>query len=149
MKRTALAVAASAAALSIGAVTAPLAQASGLHVTLSTTKPKASGQFVTAHVTGGKPRNADYLCIFSMDKAGVKQTAALAYTPSFDKFTFNKHGAATCKMFFSKFSVPQKFKGKKLTCPPTKAEKKAGWKCGVAVANFVTRKAGVFAPFKF
>jgi hypothetical protein len=148
MRKTALAVAA-AAALGLGAVAAPMAQASGLHVTVSPTKPAASGQFVTAHVTGGKPGNKNYLCIFSMNKKGVAQTAALADTTSFHKFTFNSHGAATCKMFFAKFTVPQKFQGKKLTCPPSRAAKRAGWTCGVAVANFVTRKAGVYAPFKF
>ena len=148
MRKTALAVAAM-AALGLGASLAPVAQASsGLHVTATPLKP-ANGHPVTAHITGGPPHSKDYLCIFSMYKKGVKATAGLADTPSFTKVTLNKYGAATCHMIFLKFKVSQKFHGKPLVCPPTRAEKAAGWKCGVAAANFVTRKQFTFALFKF
>jgi hypothetical protein len=146
MKKMALAVAA-AAAVGLGGVAAPFAQASGLHITITPLRPH-QGQPMTAHVTGGPPNSKDYLCIESMYKAGVKPSAAEAYTPSYQKIPkLSPSGAGTCHMVFLKFHV--KIGGKTLYCPPTAANKRAGWKCGVATANFVTRKQFVFALFRF
>jgi hypothetical protein len=148
MKKTALAVAASAAAaISLGAATAPLAQASGLHVTVSPTKPKP-GQTVTAKLTGGAHK-AKYYCIMGVEKAGTTPGVNSADVSSLQTLTTNSHGAATCHQVFFKFTVKEKYKGKAVSCPPSKAEKKAGFKCGVAFANVKNHKQFSFGVFKF
>jgi hypothetical protein len=146
MKRTALAVAASAAALSLGAVSAPL-QASGLHVTVSPTKPRA-GQTVTVKLTGGAHK-AKYYCIMGVERKGVTPGVNTADVASLQTLTTNKFGKATCHQVFFKFSVKTKYKGKAVTCPPSRAQKRAGWKCGVAFANVKNHKQFSFGLFKF
>ncbi|HTR70115.1 MAG TPA: hypothetical protein VMH41_07785, partial [Mycobacteriales bacterium] len=120
----ALAGAAAPAALAQGHT--PHAKASaGLKVSVSPSKPK-SGDTVHATLSGGK-KGVNYVCVFTTFKKGTSLGASDAYTNSAQTNIKAKHGKAHCSFVFLPFKVPAGH-----SCPPSKADKKKGWKCGVA-----------------
>jgi len=151
MRKSILAAGAAASICLVGA-TAPVALAqshatskTAFKATVSPRKPKA-GQTVIAKATGAKPK-ASYYCLLSLYKKGAKLGAALADTNTLVTLKSNSKGRITCKTVFVKFHGTGQYK--KISCPPTRAQAKSGWKCGVALANANNHNNFVLAAFKF
>jgi hypothetical protein len=151
MRKTALALGAAASIGLIGA-TAPVAlaqpghqAAKGFHATVNVTKPKI-GQNLKVKATGAKP-NATYFCVLVVDHKGISGAASLADTPTLETRKSNAAGKITCNQVFNKFTGS--YKNKKHSCPPTKADKRSGWGCGVGLANESNTKNFAVALFKF
>jgi hypothetical protein len=130
-----LAVAASGAAL-VAAATLPAAAGPGQHAVgatktfPSTISPKTvhTGQTLTLKGHGAK-KNTAYVCLMIVDKGT---------TYGYDLGTLKnvkstKTGTVTCKQKFKPYSVT--VGGKKRHCPLTAADKKAKFRCAVAVAT--------------
>jgi hypothetical protein len=109
-------------------------------VKLSTYKP-ASGQTVKGTASPANPKG-NYVCIFSAYKPGAKLSASDSNTSSVQLNLKVKHGKVSCSNVFLPFTTPSGHH-----CPPSKADKKAGWSCGLAFADQDNRtdyKVGVF-----
>jgi hypothetical protein len=150
MKKTALAIGAAASICLVGAG-APAALATTHHpaakfsATVTPTKPK-SGQAIVGKATGAA-KKAQYYCLLTLDHKGITFGASLADTASLVTVNSNSAGKITCKSLFLPFKGT--YKGKKHSCPPTKADKKAGWTCGLSFANANNHKQFTIADFKF
>lgn len=145
MRKTALALGA-AASISVAALGAPLASANaGLSGTAKPAKP-AIGQTVKVHVTGAIKKHS-YYCLLALGHAGVMGGASLADTGTLQTVKSTKSGVINCTQVFLNFTGT--YKGKTHHCPPTKADKRHGWYCGVGIANVTNHKQFVIVPFKF
>ncbi|HWC33946.1 MAG TPA: hypothetical protein VG650_03870 [Mycobacteriales bacterium] len=145
MKRTTLALGA-AASIAVAGLATPIASASaGLHGTVKPAKP-AVGQTVKVHVTGAA-KNHSYYCLLAIGHAGVMGGASLADTGTLQTVKSNRSGVVSCTQIFLTF--PGSYQGKSHQCPPTKADKKHGWYCGVGIANVTNHKQFVIAKFNF
>jgi hypothetical protein len=146
MKRTAAALGAVVVILGIVAFAVPALAAPKLDikVTLSPTKPK-NGQAVAVTGTGG-PKNSPYNCVEALMHKGYTPGGAQAYLPTLRNPVANSKGKVVCHSKFGAFSA--KARGATRHCPPTKADKKAGWGCGFILATADNKQAGK-ARFKF
>ncbi|HVW82290.1 MAG TPA: hypothetical protein VHB69_15260 [Mycobacteriales bacterium] len=145
MKKSTLALGAT-AGVAVLAMSAPIAQASGgLKVSVSPTKPSI-GQTVKGKATGATP-NHTYVCILTLTHPGTAESAAMANVNDTASVKSNSSGVVSCKLVFLNFS--HTIAGKSHSCPPTKADKKSHWGCGFAVANLTNHKQFAVAPFKF
>lgn len=106
-------------------------QKAGMRATVTPTRP-ARYAAVTSKLTGGKSRTT-YYCTLTLYKAGISGGASLAYSPSITTVKTSRSGKATCRQTFVPFSGT--WDGQRHYCPPTRADKRAGWKCGVGWAN--------------
>ena len=146
MRKTALAIAAT-ASIAVAGISAPLAEASGgLHVTVSPTKP-AVGQTVKIKGTGAIKNYKHYICILAIDKPGVTPGASLGDINDNVNASSNAQGVVRCKLPFLPFKGI--YKGKSISCPPTKAQKRQGWYCGAAIANLNNHKQFKIGRFTF
>jgi hypothetical protein len=89
--------------------------------------PVHSGQTLTLKGKGAK-KNTAYTCVIVVIKG---QSYGLA--PGLTIVHSNKKGKVTCKKTFTSFSAS--VNGKTRHCPLTKADKKAHFKCGMAVST--------------
>jgi hypothetical protein len=157
MKKTALAIGA-AAAICLAGVGAPAAVAvthsphvasapskAKFKATVKPAKPRA-GQTIIAHATGAQ-KNAKYYCLLALYHKGITGNANSAVTGSLITVKAGAAGKITCKNIFLPFK--RSWKGKKHSCPPTKADKKAGWGCGLAFASVKGHNFAGTAVFKF
>jgi hypothetical protein len=146
MRKTALALVA-ATGFAFAGVAAPVAVASGsLHLSVKPAKPSA-GQTIKMHATGGVKKGR-YVCITALAHKGVKETASLSNeTNVVTNAKSNKKGVVNCHLSFLPFT--KTVHGKKISCPPTKKNKRDGWGCGAAVANFNNHNQFVLKRFKF
>jgi hypothetical protein len=124
----------------------PHAKAAKPKVTVSPAKPKLTSP-VTAKASGF-PKNTKIVCLLVVFKPGAPVGAAQAYVPSLVNLKSNAKGKATCHQLFLKFKAKDS-KGKTHSCPPSKADKKSGWGCGVTVANPANHKQYAVGLFKF
>jgi hypothetical protein len=152
MKKSALAIGA-AASICLAGVGAPAAMAvthSAHHAakfkaTVTPAKPK-SGQPIVVKASGLQ-KKASYYCLLALAHKGVTGNASTANTQSLVTVKTNAAGKVTCKNIFLPFKGT--WKGKKHSCPPTKADKKSGWGCGVAFASVKGHNFVGTAKFKF
>lgn len=151
MKKALATVAALGLAL-LGAATATSASAqtdtsarTGLHATVTPSTPSRY-QAVTSTLTGGHARTS-YYCTLTIWHAGIAGGASLASTSSIVTVKTNRAGKATCHQTFIPFSGT--WQGHRHYCPPTRADKRAGWKCGVGYANTNNLHENAAALFRF
>lgn len=103
----------------------------GLRATISPARPTRY-QAVSSTLTGARPRTS-YYCAMTVYKPGVPASASLAYTAGFVQTKTNASGRATCRQTFVPFKGT--YKGQRHSCPPTRADKRAGWRCGIGWSN--------------
>jgi hypothetical protein len=154
MKKQALAVgtAAALAALSVAgsAVAAqahqsrPAATFKTFRVTLSSTRPH-SGQSITASGTSTE-KNASFNCIEILLHGSQTPGQQNAWLPTLRTPSSNAKGRVVCKDVFQKFH--HTLSGKTHYCPPSNADKRAGWGCGMVIASNDRKSIGI-AHFKF
>jgi hypothetical protein len=146
MKKMALALGVG-ATIAVAGVAVPVAEANaGLHLSVSPAKPSA-GQTIKMHATGAV-KNGRYVCITALTHKGVKEQASISNANNVvTDAKSSKKGVVNCQLSFLPFSKP--YHGKTHHCPPTKKDKRAGWGCGAAVANFNNHKQFVIKKFKF
>ena len=146
MRKMALAVGVG-ATIAVAGVAMPVADANaGLHLSVSPSKPSA-GQPISMHATGAV-KHGTYVCITTLVHKGVKEKAAIAnVNNTVNNAKASGKGVVNCKLTFLPFT--KTYHGKKISCPPTKKNKKAGWGCGAAVANLHNHKQFVVTKFKF
>jgi hypothetical protein len=145
-----LAVAASGCALAAAVALPAIAGAahpahpSGTHGTFhSTLTPKVAhkGTRMTLKASGAEKKTS-YLCLFALVK-GTQHGQELNNTAS---VTSSKKGTFHCTLTFKPFTAI--VAGKTRHCPLTKADKKAGVKCGFAAADPLNAtKSNAFQPF--
>lgn len=135
MKKTAIVAAAASLCLAGTASTAALATAHHpaakhtLKVKLSNYKPKA-GDNVTATMAHAN-KKVGYVCLLTTYKKGVALSASDSFTSTASlNHKPNSKGTVTCSETFIPGTTPHGH-----SCPPTKKDKKKGWKCGIAVAD--------------
>lgn len=113
-------------------------------VTVTPSKPKA-GHAITAVGTGA-PKSAAMDCIEVLLKKGFTPGQSQSYIPTLRTPNSNAAGKVVCQDKFMAFH--DRARGKMHYCPPTKADKKAGWGCGIVIASSDNKYIGV-AKFKF
>lgn len=129
-----LAVAASACAIATAAAipaTAGVAHHPASKGTFKSTispNPVHSGQTLTLKGSGAL-KNTSYTCVIVVIKGKNYGLAPGSLTP----VKSNSKGKVTCKHTFTSFSAS--VGGKTRHCPLTKADKKAGFQCGMAVST--------------
>lgn len=121
----------------MGAGAADAGSTKYFHSTVSPSTAVKSGTVLTSKATGATPNTAYYCVIaaYSTKNGGVSapDNATLKVVKT------NKKGQATCKVTYHPFKgTDNNGDGKTHGCPVSKANKKAGWKCGVAWADQAT-----------
>lgn len=99
-----------------------------LHITLSNYKPK-SGQKVHATLHNAV-NGVQYACLFTTYHAGGSLSIPDAFVTTATQGHTGKHGKAHCTLTFQPGTTAHGH-----SCPPTKKDKKAGWKCGFVMAD--------------
>jgi hypothetical protein len=147
MKKTAAVI--GAAGLCLAAGMAPALGASSVHHFKTVASPSTVkvGQTVTAKGKGAI-KGATYYCVLTLENPHVSGGQTLASIPSLKYPKASKSGAISCSQKLVKFVGHNGSKA--YNCPPTKAQKKAGWSCAVAFADQKTmgKKSLSVAPFK-
>lgn len=113
-------------------------------VTLTPNKNVKPGTVLTLKSSKAMPNTA-YYCV----QVAFSKNISAPNESSLKAVKSNAKGKLTCKTTYKPFKGTDQTSGKKYSCPPTKAETKAGVKCGVAFADQATigaMSAGV-APF--
>jgi hypothetical protein len=115
------------------------AVASKSKVFKTTLSPKSgikTGTKLTLKGTGAQ-KNARFSCVLIV----IKGTKYALDGGSLSGATSTKKGVVTCHATFKPFSGT--VGGKKVSCPTTKANKKAGYKCAFAVSNSAQTDSGI------
>jgi hypothetical protein len=99
-----------------------------LHITLSNYKPK-SGDKVKATLHNAK-NGVQYACLFTTYKKGVKLSIPDSFVTTATQNHTGKNGKAHCTLTFQTGTTVNGH-----SCPPSKKDKKAGWKCGFVMAD--------------
>jgi hypothetical protein len=151
-----IAVAGAGACLALGVIAGPLVSASAAPAKVTThgglkvkvtgaTKNVKNGQHTIAHVSHAKP-GGSYDCLEGIFNAKNPKH----YFANIGTLTLpnaSAKGTFVCNIVFHPFSGKDHTGGKKLSCPVTKAEKKAGFSCGLAVANTKNTKQNANVTF--
>jgi hypothetical protein len=118
----------------------PAGKHGNLHSTL-TPKVARPGTRMTLRVSGAE-KHTGYTCIFALVK-GSSHGEDLA---NFTSATSSKKGRFHCSLTFKPFKAT--VAGKVRHCPLTKADRKAGVKCGFAAADpSHPKRSNAFQPF--
>jgi hypothetical protein len=124
---------------------AQAAHPAGTHGTFhSTLSPKTAhkGTRMTLKASGAEHKT-NYICVFAIVK-GKQHGQDLLNTATVKS---SKHGSFHCSLVFKPFK--EKVAGKVRHCPLTKADKRAGVKCGFAAADPLnSTKSNTIAYFK-
>lgn len=102
--------------------------------TVSPNSGVTSGTVLTAKSTGAKP-STSYYCVITAYTRG--SGGAAPYQKSLKVVKSNRSGAITCKVTYKPFKAKDDA-GTVRHCPTTKADRKAGFKCAVALADQAT-----------
>jgi hypothetical protein len=115
------------------------AVASNAKVFKTTLSPKSGIKTGTKLTLKGKgaQKNAQFTCVLIV----IKGTKYAINSNSLKVTHSTKKGALTCTEVFKPFSGT--VGGKKVSCPTTKANKKAGYKCALAVSNTAQTDSGI------
>jgi hypothetical protein len=101
-----------------------------------------NGQTITLKAHGAKPKT-DYTCVLTVTHGS---NYALGPHSILGTKKSSKHGKFTCSTIFHPFSGSPVNGGPKRHCPTTKADRRAGWKCGFA-ASTLNKKSNTISYF--
>jgi hypothetical protein len=107
----------------------PAGKTGTFHSTLSQTKHVKNGTKLTLKAKGAE-KKVTYTCVFAIVKGKNANSPNLG---NIAHATANKKGKFSCSLTFHPFTGT--INGKTAHCPPSKADKKAGIKCGFAAAD--------------
>lgn len=101
-------------------------------------------------VAKGAPAGTEFVCVLSVISMKGGKTLTASNLSSLAAAKTKKSGKAVCKQTYNPWSAEDE-EGKVRHCPTTKKDKKAGFKCGVALADKNTIGAqyagvGFFTP---
>jgi hypothetical protein len=106
------------------------------HTTISPKSGVKTGTKLTLKGTGAA-KKSQFTCVL----IAIKGTKYAIDSSSLKVTHSNKKGALTCTETFAPFHGT--VGGKKVSCPLTKANKKAGFKCALAVSNTAMTDSGI------
>lgn len=92
------------------------------------------GTVLTATGTGAE-KSTNYYCVLSV--VSEKKDLTASNTMTLKQVTSTKKGKVTCKQTFQPFTAEDE-NGTERHCPTTKKDRRAGFRCGVALADAAT-----------
>lgn len=129
----------------------PAARVTQLTTTVTPNTGVTKGTAIKA-VAKGAPAGTEFVCVLSVVSIKDGKTLTASNLSSLAAAKANKNGKAVCKQTYNPWEAEDE-EGTLRHCPTTKKDKKAGFKCGVALADkdtFGMNYAGVgfFTPVK-